>query len=65
MLEGLKRAQKERVLMGLTASVEGEHLYRKVGFELLGPFTHRVPGDDSEGGGIMIWYPEGTDSRRI
>jgi GNAT superfamily N-acetyltransferase len=58
MLEGLKRAQNEWVIMGLTASIEGEHLYRKLGFELLGPFTHRVPRDDREGGGIMIWNPE-------
>ncbi|TVY43872.1 hypothetical protein LSUB1_G002028 [Lachnellula subtilissima] len=63
MLEGLKRAQNERVIMGLTASVEGEYLYRKVGFELLGTFSHRVPGDDKEGGGIMIWYPEGTNTK--
>ncbi|TVY34853.1 hypothetical protein LOCC1_G007923 [Lachnellula occidentalis] len=63
MLEGLKRAQNERVIMGLTASVGGEYLYRKVGFELLGTFSHRVPGDDSEGGGVMIWYPEGTNSK--
>ncbi|TVY82538.1 hypothetical protein LSUE1_G002442 [Lachnellula suecica] len=67
MTEGMILAQRERVIMGLTASIEGEWLYRKLGFELLGRFTHEVPQDGHEvgtGGGRMIWYPEGTDPKR-
>ncbi|KAH7412693.1 acyl-CoA N-acyltransferase [Cadophora sp. MPI-SDFR-AT-0126] len=57
--ETVKLAQRERVIMGLSASPAGEFLYRKLGFELLGEFTMRIGGE--EGGGIMIRYPEGQD----
>ncbi|KAK0121680.1 hypothetical protein ONS95_009965 [Cadophora gregata] len=57
--EVVKRAQRERVIIGLSASPAGEILYRKLGFELLGEFTMRIGGE--EGGGIMIRYPEGQD----
>lgn len=57
--ETVKRAQRERVIIGLAASPAGEFLYRKLGFELLGEFTMRIGGE--EGGGIMIRYPEGQE----
>jgi len=63
MLPVMQKAQEERVIMGLAASPEGERLYRKLGFELLGNFIHRVPGTGDEGGGIMIWYPEGMEPK--
>jgi GNAT superfamily N-acetyltransferase len=58
----IEKAQKERVPLGLTASPAGEMLYRKLGFEMLGDFCHRVAND--EGGGIMILYPEGWEGKR-
>ncbi|TAQ83387.1 hypothetical protein B7494_g8290 [Chlorociboria aeruginascens] len=58
MKEVLERAQRERVVVGLSASPHGEKLYRKIGFEMLGDFFKR-PELDAGGGGIMIWYPEG------
>jgi GNAT superfamily N-acetyltransferase len=58
----IEKAQKERVLVGLMASPHGEMLYRKLGFEMLGDFSHRVAND--EGGGIMILYPEGWEGKR-
>lgn len=58
--KGVQRAQQERVIMGLSASPAGAHLYRKLGFEMLGNFT-MVIGDE-QGGGIMIRYPDGHDS---
>jgi ribosomal protein S18 acetylase RimI-like enzyme len=66
MAEPMKRAQRERVVFGLTASPHGEFLYRKLGFEMLGEFCERVPteGPGDEGGGIMIWYPEGWEGNR-
>ncbi len=56
--EVLSRAQRECVPVGLTASPEGERLYRKMGFEMLGGFSIRVV--DGDQGGMMIWYPQGT-----
>jgi GNAT superfamily N-acetyltransferase len=61
MGEVLNWAQSEMVVVGLTSSPHGEHLYRKLGFEMLGDFYRRVEGE--EGGGIMIWYPKGWDER--
>lgn len=58
----MERAQKEGLLMGLMASPHGEILYRKLGFEMLGDFCHRVAND--EGGGIMILYPKGWEGKR-
>ncbi|KAH8599484.1 GNAT family acetyltransferase-like protein [Bisporella sp. PMI_857] len=60
----IERAQRERVLIGLTASPHGEHLYRKLGFELVGDFGERLPTETDLGGGIMIWYPEGWEGNR-
>ena len=58
----IEKARKEMVPLGLTASPHGEKLYRKLGFEMLGEFSHRVAND--EGGGIMILYPEGWVGER-
>ncbi len=60
--EVLSRAQRERVPVGLTASPEGERLYSKMGFEMLGGFSMRVV--DGDAGGIMIWYQKGCDRNR-
>ncbi|KAL3424161.1 Puromycin N-acetyltransferase 2 [Phlyctema vagabunda] len=58
----LERAQQDNVICGLSASPAGEKLYRKVGFELLGDFCKRVPGEGAErGGGIMLWTPESAE----
>lgn len=62
MEEVKRRAQRERVVFGLTASPHGEFLYRRLGFVMLGGFCKRVGND--EGGGIMIWYPEGWEGKR-
>lgn len=58
----MEKAERERVPMGLTASPHGEKLYRKLGFQMLGGFSMRVAND--EGGGIMIWYPQGYEGKR-
>lgn len=60
MADPLQRAQKERVIVSLTSSPHGEFLYRRLGFEMLGDFHKRPPGDNG-GGGYMIWYPEGYE----
>jgi GNAT superfamily N-acetyltransferase len=69
MAEVLKKAQRERVPCGLTASPHGEFLYRKLGFDFLGDFSNRpeeeTANDANPGGGVMCWYPEGWDGRRI
>lgn len=57
MGEVLRWAQREKVVVGLTSSPHGEHLYRKLGFEMLGGFLVKI--GEEEGGGIMIWYPNG------
>ncbi|KAM5364634.1 hypothetical protein ACJZ2D_011415 [Fusarium nematophilum] len=62
MAEVLTWAQNEMVVVGLTSSPHGEHLYKKLGFEMLGDFYMRV--GDEEGGGIMIWYPEGWERQK-
>ena len=58
----VEKTEQERVPMGLTASAHGEKLYRKLGFQMLGDFTHRV--GDEEGGGIMIFYPQSFEGKR-
>ena len=64
----MDRAQKERVIMGLSASPHGEFLYKKLGFEMLGDFHQRILPKNYDGGyvggGIMIWYPEGWEGPR-
>ncbi|TGO63790.1 hypothetical protein BOTNAR_0096g00260 [Botryotinia narcissicola] len=57
----LERAGKENVPAGLTASIEGEKLYRKLGFRMLGDFYTRVGRQHADGGGHMIWWPEGVE----
>jgi GNAT superfamily N-acetyltransferase len=58
----LDRAEREGVPLGLSASPEGERLYRKLGFSWLGDFYMRVGGGDHEsGGGHMIWWPQGIE----
>jgi ribosomal protein S18 acetylase RimI-like enzyme len=60
MAEVMKKAQRDGVIVGLEASVKGEGLYIRLGFELLGRFSE--DGDLLEGGGkggFMAWYPEG------
>lgn len=62
MNEVLKKAQAEGVICALGASPEGERLYKKLGFERLGDFSTRIPGETEEqrkGGGIFMWTPEG------
>jgi len=50
----MELARKDGVPVGLTASPAGEILYRKLGFEMLGPFSQRPVGDTG-GGGVMLW----------
>ncbi|KAH8819228.1 acyl-CoA N-acyltransferase [Xylogone sp. PMI_703] len=52
----LDLARQENVPVGLFASPDGERLYRKLGFEMIGDFCQRPPGDKG-GGGIMWWKP--------
>ncbi|KAM3065811.1 hypothetical protein ACMFMF_010739 [Clarireedia jacksonii] len=64
MSDVLERAQRERVPVTLSASPEGEFLYRKLGFQYLGDFSMRVDNPlegDKPGGGHFIWLPEGIE----
>jgi ribosomal protein S18 acetylase RimI-like enzyme len=56
----LDRAQKEGVIVGLEASADGEHLYRKMGFELLSRFYYEEgnPIASPNAGGVMMWTPD-------
>jgi len=58
--ELLDRARKEGVIVGLEASPDGEHLYRKVGFELLSRFycEEGSPIVSPNEGGVMMWKPD-------
>lgn len=58
--ELLDRARKEGVVVGLEASADGEHLYRKVGFELLSRFYYEEgsPIASPNEGGVMMWKPD-------
>lgn len=60
MKEPLDRAQKEGVIVGLEASADGEHLYKKVGFKLLSRFhsEKRIPVGSPDEGGVMMWEPD-------
>lgn len=53
MREVMELGRKDGVPVGLEASVAGEKLYRKLGFEWLGDFSRRLEG--IEGGGLMLW----------
>lgn len=55
----LQRAQDEGVVVGLEASGDGEKLYRKLGFEMRGPFSLII---GPPVGGIMMWTPRKTKS---
>ncbi|KAJ5738201.1 acyl-CoA N-acyltransferase [Penicillium malachiteum] len=59
MQEVLSRARSEGVPVGLEASVDGEQLYRSLGFVLRGSFSMTL---GLSGGGIMMWVPESTKS---
>ncbi|CZT40547.1 uncharacterized protein RSE6_00231 [Rhynchosporium secalis] len=61
--QAIDRAQQERVIMGLSSSVAGSHLYRNMGFELLGDFAMRIGVET--GNGIMIRYPEGAGGETL
>jgi ribosomal protein S18 acetylase RimI-like enzyme len=60
MKEVLDRARKEGVIVGLEASADGEHLYRKLGFELLSRFYYDEGSSiaSPNEGGVMIWKPD-------
>ncbi|KAJ6032460.1 acyl-CoA N-acyltransferase [Penicillium herquei] len=55
MHEVLSRARSEGVPVGLEASIDGEQLYRSLGFVLRGSFSMTL---GLSGGGIMMWVPE-------
>ncbi|KAJ5710677.1 acyl-CoA N-acyltransferase [Penicillium malachiteum] len=59
MHEVLSRAGIEGVPVGLEASLDGEQLYRSLGFVLRGSFSMTL---GLSGGGIMMWVPESTKS---
>ncbi|KAH8603075.1 hypothetical protein B0O99DRAFT_588125 [Bisporella sp. PMI_857] len=60
MGEVIKKAEKEGVVVGLEASEEGEKMYRRVGFRLLGRFDQgNLVENNEEVGGIMIWEGNG------
>ncbi|KAI9735735.1 MAG: hypothetical protein M1818_006343 [Claussenomyces sp. TS43310] len=54
MKEAFVRAQQDGVPVCLEASAQGEMMYRKLGFQLLGRFS----GHMETKGGIMIWRSE-------
>lgn len=62
MAEVMRKAQQDGVPVGLESSIDGEHFYDKLGFELISRFTQQ-PGllglEHGDEGGFMIWYPEG------
>jgi len=62
--ELVERSERENVIVALSASPHGEHLYRKLGFELMGDFSTRLPGETDLRGGIMIRYPERWEGER-
>ena len=57
--EVIKRAEEERICVGLEANINGEPLYRKVGFELLGRFNLVLAEEERDRGGVMLWRPKG------
>ena len=60
MKEVLDSARREGVIVGLEARPDGEHLYRKVGFELLSRFHYEEGSSiaSPNEGGIMMWKPD-------
>ncbi|TVY26748.1 hypothetical protein LHYA1_G004710 [Lachnellula hyalina] len=64
MAEVLRRAEGEGVCVGLEASGPGEHMYRSVGFQLLGRFNDRSQViDNGAVGGIMMWTPSSWETK--
>jgi GNAT superfamily N-acetyltransferase len=63
----LERAEKENVPVGLEASMEGEGLYRSIGFDLLGRFVEKsflnFPAEYWGCGGVMMWMPPAWKER--
>ena len=57
--EVIKRAEEEKICVGLEANVDGEPLYKKVGFELLGRFKLVLAEEERDRGGVMLWRPKG------
>ena len=66
MQQVLERARQEGVCVGIEASKEGEGMYRKCGFRVLGRFGLVLPGWTSDNGGIMVWEPnkEGAEEEQ-
>lgn len=65
MAEFIRRAESEGVCVGLEASGPGEHLYRSVGFRLLGRFSERSQViDRGSHGGIMMWSPSSWETEQ-
>jgi GNAT superfamily N-acetyltransferase len=62
MMEIIKKAEEEGVCVGLEASAPGEHMYRSVGFKLLGPFSELNMAIE-KGGGIMMWSPSSWEAK--
>lgn len=60
MGEVMRNAERDGVLVGLESSVNGEGLYRRLGFELISRFTNQTEAPEGDyKGGIMAWYPKG------
>jgi ribosomal protein S18 acetylase RimI-like enzyme len=62
--EVTRRAEREGVVVGLEASEQGEKLYRKCGFELLGRFDPNFPDAKKDVGGVMMWVPEALKGKK-
>ncbi|KAE9368435.1 acyl-CoA N-acyltransferase [Stipitochalara longipes BDJ] len=61
--EVMRTAERDGIMVGLESSPSGEGFYRKLGFVLLGRFTHVLEEVSEDGGGEMAWYPEGHKNK--
>lgn len=62
--EAMERAESEGVCVGLEASPPGEHLYRSLGFEILGRFNEKCQAiEGGPLGGYMMWSPSSWTSK--
>jgi len=63
MMQVMQMARDEKVPLGLEASIEGERLYTKLGFELLRRFGMNIEGleEEEKYGGLMVYYPPGCE----
>ncbi|TAQ87694.1 hypothetical protein B7494_g3988 [Chlorociboria aeruginascens] len=59
MREVIRRAEEEKVCIGLESTPLGEPMYTKVGFELLGRFVLVLVEEERNMGGVMLWRPKG------